>query len=169
MRLEPRREGNPRRFFLGLLALALLLHALALFLFAQEDPEGLPLFAALLLLELPLTAALLYAVSRLPERFYYELEGPTLAVHLPFGRRVVHVGEVEAVRPWRYALPWWTWKGEAAMPGYHRRRLRLLGRPAEALVGARRGEGGLLLMKDGTALLLNPLDPRPLLFWKERA
>ncbi|GAA5334101.1 MULTISPECIES: hypothetical protein [Thermus] len=164
--MEPKREGNPRRFFLGLLALALLLHALALFLMAQEDPEGLPLLAALLLLEFSLTAALLYAVSRLPERLYYELDGNTLTVHLPFGRRVVHRAQVEAVRPLAYALPWWAWKGEAAMPGYHRRRLRLEGRPVEALVGARRGEGVLLLLKDGKGLLLNPLDPTPLLSWK---
>ncbi|GLV48224.1 hypothetical protein TJA_13800 [Thermus sp. LT1-2-5] len=169
MRLLPRREGNPRRFFLKLLALALFLHALALFLSVQENPEGLPLLAALLLLELPLAVALLYGISRIPERFYYELEGPTLTVHLPFGRRVVHVAQVEAVRPLAYALPWWTWRGEVAMPGYHRRRLKLLGRPAEAMVGASRGEGVLLLLKDGTALLLNPLDPRPLLFWKEGA
>ncbi len=37
----------------------------------------------------------------------------------------------------------------------------------EALVGARRGEGVLLVLKDGTGLLLNPEDPRPLLAWKE--
>ncbi|MEN2981859.1 MAG: hypothetical protein ABDH20_04605 [Thermus sp.] len=55
------------------------------------------------------------------------------------------------------------------MPGYHRRRLRLEGLPVEALVGARRGEGVLLVLKEGKGLLLNPVDPRPLLAWKEEA
>jgi hypothetical protein len=39
----------------------------------------------------------------------------------------------------------------------------------EALVGARRGEGVLLVLKDGTGLLLNPEDPKPLISWKEAA
>lgn len=39
--------------------------------------------------------------------------------------------------------------------------------PVEAFVGARRGEGVLLVLKEGRGLLLNPEDPRPLLAWKE--
>jgi hypothetical protein len=53
------------------------------------------------------------------------------------------------------------------MPGYYHVRLRLGGLPVEAFVGARRGEGVLLVLKDGTGLLLNPEDPRLLLSWKE--
>jgi hypothetical protein len=53
------------------------------------------------------------------------------------------------------------------MPGYYHVRLRLGSLPVEAFVGARRGEGVLLVLKDGTGLLLNPEDPRLLLAWKE--
>jgi hypothetical protein len=61
------------------------------------------------------------------------------------------------------------------MPGYYRDAPPVQnpafpqGLPVEALVGARRGEGVLLVLKDGTGLLLNPEDPRLLLAWKEAA
>jgi hypothetical protein len=64
------------------------------------------------------------------------------------------------------------------MPGYYRMRFRFRtsafpqGLPVEALVGARRGEGVLLVLRSGTGLplnLLNPEDPKPLISWKEAA
>jgi hypothetical protein len=64
---------------------------------------------------------------------------------------------------------------KAEMPGYYRMRFRFRtsafpqGLPVEALVGARRGEGVLLVLRSGTGLLLNPEDPRLLLAWKEAA
>jgi len=92
-----------------------------------------------------------------------------LTLHLPFGRRSVHRSQVKEVRLLAYALPWWSfrYKGESSMPGYYHQRLRLEGLPVEAFVGARQGEGVLLVLKEGKGLFLNPEDPRPLLFWKE--
>lgn len=84
MRLNPRRDGNPRPFFLGLLALTLL----AMVPLAWENPEALPLL--LVLLELPILMGLFLWLSRLPQGLYYELQGPTLTVHFPFGKRLVH-------------------------------------------------------------------------------
>ncbi|WP_018111909.1 hypothetical protein [Thermus igniterrae] len=169
MRLAPRRDGNPRPFFLGLLALTLLATAGGMLLLAWETPEALPLLLALALLELPILIGLFLWLSRLPQELYYELQGPTLTVHFPFGKRLVHRSQVAEVRPIAYALPWWTRRGESAMPGYHRRRWRLGGKPVEVYVGARRGEGVLLVLKSGEGLLLNPEDPKPLLRWKEEA
>lgn len=167
MRLTPRRDGNPRPFFLGLFAFALLATAGTIGLLAWEAPEALPLLLGLALVELPLLLGLFLWLSRLPEGLYYELQGPTLAVHFPFGKRLVHRSEVAEVRSVTYTLPRWTHRGESSMPGYHRRRWRLEGRPVEAYVGARRGEGVLLVLKEGKGLLLNPEDPGPLLSWKE--
>lgn len=169
MRLLPRRDGNPKRFFLGLFALFLLATLGASAVLAQEKPESLPLLLGFLLLELPVVGVLVYWLASLPQRFFYELRGPVLTLHLPFGHRSVHRSQVKEVRLLAYALPWWSYryKGESSMPGYHHRRLRLEGLPVEAFVGARRGEGVLLVLKEGKGLLLNPEDPRPLLSWKE--
>lgn len=90
MRLNPRRDGNPRPFFLGLLALTLLATAGAMVPLAWENPEALPLLLALVLLELPILMGLFLWLSRLPQGLYYELQGPTLTVHFPFGKRLVH-------------------------------------------------------------------------------
>lgn len=169
MRLLPRRDGNPRRFFLGLFALSLLATFGAAAALALQKPESFPLLLSLLLLELPVVGALLYWLASLPQRLFYELRGPVLTLHLPFGRRSVYRSEVREVRPLAYTLPWWSHrhKGETSMPGYHHRKLRLEGLPVEAFVGARRGEGVLLVLKEGRGLLLNPEDPQPLLSWKE--
>ncbi|RTH20309.1 hypothetical protein [Thermus scotoductus] len=177
MRLHPKREGNPRGFFLGIFILATLAALGVVFWSLWEDPESLPLLLALLLLEIPLTGAFLLWLSSLPGRLSYELAGPVLTVHLPFGRRSVHRSEVTEVRLLHYTLPWWSYryKGEASMPGYHHRKFRLSpqsypgGLPVEAFVGARRGEGVLLVLKNGSGLLLNPEDPPPLLKWKGEA
>ncbi|WP_038058679.1 hypothetical protein [Thermus amyloliquefaciens] len=171
MRLLPKRDGNPRRLFLRLFVLLVLATLGVAVALALEKPESLPLLLGLLLLELPLVGALLHGLASLPQRFFYELRGPVLTLHLPFGRRVVHRAEVKEVRPLAYALPRWVYrhKGETSMPGYHHRYLRLEGLPVEAFVGARRGEGVLLVLKEGRGLLLNPEDPKPLLSWKEEA
>jgi hypothetical protein len=113
--------------------------------------------------------------SGLPEKLFYVLEGPFLAIHHAWGQRRVHRSEVAAVVPTAYALPLLALGPKAEMPGYYRMRFRFRtpafpqGLPVEALVGARRGEGVLLVLKNGTGLLLNPEDPKPLISWKEAA
>ncbi|MBW6394118.1 MAG: hypothetical protein ABWJ63_01920 [Thermus sp.] len=169
MKLHPKRDGNPRRFFLVLLLFSLLALGGVVLLAAREDPESLPLLLGILLVDLFLMGALLYWLLGFPQRLFYDLNGPVLTVHHPLGRRTVHRSEVAEVRLLTFALPWWTLQGEVSMPGYHRKRLRLEGLPVEALVGARRGEGVLLVLKNGSGLLLNPEDPFPLLKWKEEA
>lgn len=167
MRLYPRREGNPRRFFLALFLLLLSALGGVILMAAREDPANLPLLLGFLLVDLFLTGGLLYWLSGFPQRLFYELNGPVLTVHQPLGPRTVHRSEVVEVRLLSFALPWWSLRGEVSMPGFHRRRLRLEGLPVEAFVGARRGEGVLLVLKNGAGLLLNPEDPLPLLRWKE--
>ncbi|MCX7848828.1 hypothetical protein [Thermus sp.] len=169
MRIPPRRDGNPRRYFLGLFLLALLVTGGSLALLLPGRGEYLLPLLGLLLADLLFLLGLFLWLARLPEELGYELQGPWLTVRFPFGQRRVHRQEVVEVRPLAYALPGWTRRGEVAMPGYHRRRLRLEGLPVEALVGARRGEGVLLVLKEGKGLLLNPVDPRPFLAWKEEA
>lgn len=111
--------------------------------------------------------AVAYWLSDLPQRLSYELQGPVLTIHYPFGHLTVHRSEVEEVKLVSYVLSWWTRRGETSMPGYHyRKRLRLSNLSTEAFVGARRGEGVLLRLKSGSGLLINPEDPLPLLKWK---
>ena len=171
MRLQPKRDGNPRLLFLGLFALSTLALLGVVFLAFQEDSESLPFLLALILLEIPLMGAFFFWLSSLPQRFFYQLEGPVLTVHLPSRRLTVHRSEVAEIRPLAYTLPWIgrRYKGESSMPGYHHRKFRLsqhLGDlPVEAYVGARRGEGVLIVLKSGSGLLLNPEDPLPLLRW----
>lgn len=169
MKLHPKRDGNPRRFFLVLLLFSLLALGGVVLLAAREDPESLPLLLGILMVDLFLMGSLLYWLMGFPQRLFYELNGPVLVVHCPLGRRTVHRSEVAEVKPLTFALPWCTLQGEVSMPGYHRKRLRLEGLPVEALVGARRGEGVLLVLKNGSGLLLNPEDPLPLLKYKEEA
>ncbi|RTI52194.1 hypothetical protein CSW14_09385 [Thermus scotoductus] len=171
MRLHPKRDGNPKRSFLRFFVLSTLALLGLTFLAFQDASESLTLLVTLLVLGVLLLGAFLLWFSSLPERLSYELAGSVLTIHLPFGHRVVHRSEVAEVRPLSYALSRriYRHKGEASMPGYHRKRLRLEGLPVEALVGARRGEGVLLVLKNGSGLLLNPEDPLPLLKWKEEA
>lgn len=140
MRLHPRREGNPRSFFLALFLLYLLALGGVIPMAAREDPENLPLLLGLLLVDLFLMGSLLYWLSGFPQRLFYELNGPVLTVHKPLGRRTVHRSEVAEVRHLSFALPWWSLREEVSMPGYHHRKLRLEGHPVEAFVGARQGE-----------------------------
>lgn len=169
MKLQLKRDGNPRRFFLVLFLLSLLALGGVILLAAQEDPESLPLLLGILLVDLFLMGGLFYWLSGFSQRLFYELNGPVLTVHQPQGRRTVHRSEMAEVRHLSFALPGWSLRGEVSMPGYHHRKLRLLGLPVEAFVGARRGEGVLLVLKGGSGLLLNPEDPVPLLRWKEEA
>jgi hypothetical protein len=109
-----------------------------------------------------------------PQKLFYVLEGPFLAGSTtPWGQKRVHLSEVASIRLLPYALPF-------LAPRPNSPDARLLpersapprsprGLPVEAFVGARRGEGVLLVLKDGTGLLLNPEDPRLLLSWKEAA
>jgi hypothetical protein len=170
MRLTPKRDGNPRGLFLALYLASLL--ALLAVAAAAEASER-PLLLALVVADGLLMGALFLWLAGFPERLFYELQGPFLGVHHPLGKRQVHRSEVAAALPTAYALPLLALGPKAEMPGYYRVRFRLRtaafpkGLPVEAFVGARRGEGVLLVLKDGTGLLLNPEDPKPLLAWKE--
>jgi hypothetical protein len=171
-RLEPKRDGNPKALFLALY-LASLVALLAVAATAEASER--PLFLALVAVDALVMGALFVWLAGLPEKLFYVLEGPFLAIHHAWGQRRVHRSEVAAVVPTAYALPLLALGPKAEMPGYYRMRFRFRtpafpqGLPVEALVGARRGEGVLLVLKDGTGLLLNPEDPKPLISWKEAA
>ncbi len=169
-RLEPKRDGNPKALLFALyLASLVALGFLAATAEASEKPFLLALVAAGALV----IGALFVWLAGLPEKLFYVLEGPFLAIHHAWGQRRVHRSEVAAVVPTAYALPLLALGPKAEMPGYYRMRFLFRtpafpqGLPVEALVGARRGEGVLLVLKDGTGLLLNPEDPRLLFAWKE--
>jgi hypothetical protein len=163
-RLEPKRDGNPKALLLALY-LASLVALLAVAATAEASER--PLFLALVAVDALFMGALFVWLAGLPEKLFYVLEGPFLAIHHAWGQRRVHRSEVAAVVPTAYALPFLAPRPNTQMPGYYHMRLRLGGLPVEAFVGARRGEGVLLVLKDGTGLLLNPEDPRLLLAWKE--
>jgi hypothetical protein len=171
-RLEPKRDGNPKALLLALY-LASLVALLAVAATAEASER--PLFLALVAVDALVMGALFVWLAGLPEKLFYVLEGPFLAIHHAWGQRRVHRSEVAAVVPTAYALPLLALGPKAEMPGYYRMRFRFRtpafpqGLPVEALVGARRGEGVLLVLKNGTGLLLNPEDPRLLLAWKEAA
>ena len=163
-RLEPKRDGNPKALLFALyLAPILALGFLAATAKASEKPFLLALVAA----DALVMGALFLWLAGFPQKLFYVLEGPFLRVHHPLGQRGVHLSEVASIRLLPYALPFLAPRPNTQMPGYYHVRLRLGGLPVEAFVGARRGEGVLLVLKDGTGLLLNPEDPRLLLFWKE--
>jgi len=163
-RLEPKRDGNPKALLLALY-LASLVALLAVAATAEASER--PLFLALVAVDALVMGALFVWLAGLPEKLFYVLEGPFLAIHHAWGQRRVHRSEVAALAPTAYALPFLAPRPNTQMPGYYHMRLRLGGLPVEAFVGARRGEGVLLVLKDGTGLLLNPEDPRLLLAWKE--
>ena len=174
-RLEPKRDGNPKALLLALY-LASLVALLAVAATAEASER--PLFLALVAVDALVMGALFVWLAGLPEKLFYVLEGPFLAIHHAWGQRRVHRSEVVAVVPTAYALPLLALGPNAEMPGYYRMRFRFRtpafpqGLPVEALVGARRGEGVLLVLKSGTGLplnLLNPEDPKPLISWKEAA
>ncbi|WP_022797541.1 hypothetical protein [Thermus islandicus] len=170
MRLTPKRDGNPKGLFLAIY-LASLLALLAVAAMAEASER--PFFLALVAADGLVMGALFLWLKGFPERLFYELQGPFLGVHHPLGKRQVHRSEVAAAGLTAYALPLFAFGPKAEMPGYYRVRFHLRtpafpqGLPVEAFVGAKRGEGVLLVLKDGTGLLLNPEDPRPLLAWKE--
>jgi hypothetical protein len=169
-RLEPKRDGNPKALLLALYLASLL--ALGFLLVTTEASER-TFLLALVAVDALVMGALFVWLAGLPEKLFYVLEGPFLAIHHAWGQRRVHRSEVAAVVPTAYALPLLALGPKAEMPGYYRMRFRFRtpafpqGLPVEALVGARRGEGVLLVLKNGTGLLLNPEDPRLLLAWKE--
>jgi hypothetical protein len=171
-RLEPKRDGNPKALLLALYLASLL--ALGFLLVTTEASER-TFLLALVAVDALVMGALFVWLAGLPEKLFYVLEGPFLAIHHAWGQRRVHRSEVAAVVPTAYALPLLALGPKAEMPGYYRMRFRFRtpafpqGLPVEALVGARRGEGVLLVLKDGTGLLLNPEDPKPLISWKEAA
>jgi hypothetical protein len=171
-RLEPKRDGNPKALLLALYLASLL--ALG-FLAATAEASEKPFLLALVAVDALVMGALFVWLAGLPEKLFYVLEGPFLAIHHAWGQRRVHRSEVAAVVPTAYALPLLALGPKAEMPGYYRMRFRFRtpafpqGLPVEALVGARRGEGVLLVLKNGTGLLLNPEDPKPLISWKEAA
>ena len=163
-RLEPKRDGNPKALLLALY-LASLVALLAVAATAEASER--PLFLALVAVDALVMGALFVWLAGLPEKLFYVLEGPFLAIHHAWGQRGVHLSEIASIRLLPYALPFLAPRPNTQMPGYYHVRLRLGGLPVEAFVGARRGEGVLLVLKDGTGLLLNPEDPRLLLAWKE--
>jgi len=163
-RLEPKRDGNPKALLLALYLASIL--ALG-FLAATAEASERTFFLALVAVDALVMGALFVWLAGLPEKLFYVLEGPFLAIHHAWGQRRVHRSEVAALAPTAYALPFLAPRPNTQMPGYYHVRLRLGGLPVEAFVGARRGEGVLLVLKDGTGLLLNPEDPRLLLAWKE--
>jgi hypothetical protein len=171
-RLEPKRDGNPKALLLALYLASLL--ALGFLLVTTEASER-TFLLALVAVDALVMGALFVWLAGLPEKLFYVLEGPFLAIHHAWGQRRVHRSEVAAVVPTAYALPLLALGPKAEMPGYYRMRFRFRtpafpqGLPVEALVGARRGEGVLLVLKNGTGLLLNPEDPKPLISWKEAA
>jgi hypothetical protein len=171
-RLEPKRDGNPKALLLALYLASLV--ALGFLLVTTEASER-TFLLALVAVDALVMGALFVWLAGLPEKLFYVLEGPFLAIHHAWGQRRVHRSEVAAVVPTAYALPLLALGPKAEMPGYYRMRFRFRtpafpqGLPVEALVGARRGEGVLLVLKDGTGLLLNPEDPKPLISWKEAA
>ena len=169
-RLEPKRDGNPKALLLALYLASLL--ALGFLLVTTEASER-TFLLALVAVDALVMGALFVWLAGLPEKLFYVLEGPFLAIHHAWGQRRVHRSEVAAVVPTAYALPLLALGPKAEMPGYYQMRFRFRtptfpqGLPVEALVGARRGEGVLLVLRSGTGLLLNPEDPRLLLAWKE--
>jgi len=169
-RLEPKRDGNPKALLLALYLASLL--ALGFLLVTTEASER-TFLLALVAVDALVMGALFVWLAGLPEKLFYVLEGPFLAIHHAWGQRRVHRSEVAAVVPTAYALPLLALGPKAEMPGYYRMRFRFRtpafpqGLSVEALVGARRGEGVLLVLRSGTGLLLNPEDPRLLLAWKE--
>jgi hypothetical protein len=171
-RLEPKRDGNPKALLLALYLASLV--ALGFLLVTTEASER-TFLLALVAVDALVMGALFVWLAGLPEKLFYVLEGPFLAIHHAWGQRRVHRSEVAAMVPTAYALPLLALGPKAEMPGYYRMRFRFRtpafpqGLPVEALVGARRGEGVLLVLKDGTGLLLNPEDPKPLISWKEAA
>jgi hypothetical protein len=171
-RLEPKRDGNPKALLLALYLASLL--ALGFLLVTTEASER-TFLLALVAADALVMGALFLWLAGFPQKLFYVLEGPFLAIHHAWGQRRVHRSEVAAVVPTAYALPLLALGPKAEMPGYYRMRFRFRtpafpqGLPVEALVGARRGEGVLLVLKNGTGLLLNPEDPKPLISWKEAA
>ena len=170
MRLHPKRDGNPKGLLLALYLVSLL--ALLAVAATAQAPER-PFLLALVAADGLIMGALFLWLAGFPQKLFYTLEGPFLTVHHALGQRRVHRKEVVALEFMAYALPLFAHRPKAEMPGYYRVRFHLRtpafpqGLPVEAFVGARRGEGVLLVLKDGTGLLLNPEDPRPLLAWKE--
>ncbi|WP_117237732.1 hypothetical protein [Thermus sediminis] len=163
-RLEPKRDGNPKALLFALYLASLL--ALGFFATTVEASER-PFLLALAAANALFMGAFFLWLGGFPEKLFYALEGSFLRVHHPFGERGVHRSEVASIRLVSYALPFLAPSPNTQMPGYYRLNFRLEGLPVEALVGARRGEGVLLVLKDGTGLLLNPEDPKPLLSWEE--
>ncbi|WP_337845586.1 hypothetical protein [Thermus sp.] len=176
MRLEPRRDGNPKPLLLAAYLLGLGLLALS----ALAAPEEVrPLVSVVVFLEALLMGALVYWIASSPERLHYQLGGDLLVVHGPLRGREVRRADVLRAFPVKYRLPFPWRKGQGtSLPGFHTRRGIPLGRfafeppppglpkdtPVEAYVGAGKGDGVLLLLR-GRALLLNSEDPRPLLEW----
>ena len=80
MRLHPKRDGNPRRFFLVLLLFSLLALGGVILLAAREDPESLPLLLGILLVDLFLMGGLLYWLMGFPQRLFYEVTTPRTKV-----------------------------------------------------------------------------------------
>ncbi|GAB5602879.1 hypothetical protein FJNA_14040 [Thermus sp. FJN-A] len=170
MRLAPRRDGNPRGLLLALYLASLL--ALGAVAARAEAPER-PFLLALLGAEALVMGGLFLWLAGFPERLFYEIQGPLLVIHHPWGKRQVHRSEVVAAVATAYALPLLHFGPKAQMPGYYHLRFRLKtaafpqGLPVEAFLGARRGEGVLVVLKEGTGILLNPGEPEALLRWKE--
>jgi hypothetical protein len=123
-RLEPKRDGNPKALLLALY-LASLVALLAVAATAEASER--PLFLALVAVDALVMGALFVSLVGLPEKLFYVLEGPFLAIHHAWGQRRVHRSEVVAVVPTAYALPLLALGPKTEMPGYYRMRFRFRG------------------------------------------
>ena len=164
IRLEPRRDGSLAPLF-RLLALLYPPVVVLAFLLVPEEEERF-LILSLLAIALLLTVPLLLLLARVPKAFWYEIRGEEFLVHLPLRVRKVERREVLEARvvDYRFPLLNWNWN-RGGQPGLYYERFRFQGLPTEAYVGARSGEGVLLVLEGGRGVLVNPVDPEPLLAW----
>jgi hypothetical protein len=165
IRLEPRRDGSLALLFRLLALLYPLVGVLAFLLVPAEGEERLLilfLWAGTLLLTVPV----LLLLAKAPKAFWYEIRGEEFLIHLPLKVRKVERREVLEARrvDYRFPLLNWNWN-RRGQPGLYYERFHFQGLPTEAYVGARSGEGVLLVLEGGRGVLVNPVDPEPLLAW----
>lgn len=111
MKLHPKRDGNPKRFFYGCIPAKSLNPGRATPFRRPRGTRELPHHLCPPFVDVPLVGAVAYWLSDLPQRLSYELQGPVLTIHYPFGHLTVHRSEVEEVKLVSYVLSWWTRRG----------------------------------------------------------
>lgn len=167
--LRPRRDERPDKFLARVFGIGLLGSGLLVVAFSLTNIRFLKVLAPLLGFYALALAGILLPIGYFISRTSYRLTGEHLVVVTPLGRQRVRASQVLAVRRVGYQLPLALGRqGDTVLPGYYHQHFHWRGLSVEAITGASRGAGILLILRHRRALLLNPEDPLPLLRWKRR-